>query len=274
MSVMFWDALYAFPALVFPVGLIIGSFLNVVIFRYPLMLKQQWEAEHHSMMTGESVAPRTLSLVLPRSYCPHCLHPIRWYDNLPLLSWLMLKGHCRDCDQPISGRYPLVELLCGCAFLNAALLWPGSGWSIAVMALSALLIAGSFIDIDYHWLPDVFTQGALWLGLLAAWANASPLSLDQALTGVMAGYLAFYGIRGVAGFLMKKEALGMGDVWLFAGLGGWVGAYALPYVALIASVVGLVYGMVSRKTTVPIAFGPLLSLAGLMVICAQALGFG
>lgn len=209
----------AMPILATVGGLIIGSFLNVVIWRYPIMLRQQM-AEFH----GETPSTQSkISLALPRSHCPHCQQTIRVRDNIPLLSWLMLKGRCRDCQAKISKRYPLVELLTALAFLLASLVWPESGWGLAVMILSAWLIAASIIDLDNQWLPDVFTQGVLWTGLIAAWAQQSPLTLQDAVTGVLVGFITFYSLRWIAGIVLRKEALGMGDVLLFAALGGWVG---------------------------------------------------
>lgn len=206
----------AMPVLATVGGLIIGSFLNVVIWRYPIMLRQQMAEFHDEMPSAQS----KISLALPRSHCPHCQQTIRVRDNIPLLSWLMLKGRCRDCQAKISKRYPLVELLTALAFLLASLVWPESGWGLAVMILSAWLIAASVIDLDHQWLPDVFTQGVLWTGLIAAWAQQSPLTLQDAVTGVLVGFITFYSLRWIAGIVLRKEALGMGDVLLFAALGG------------------------------------------------------
>ncbi|EME9148472.1 prepilin peptidase, partial [Escherichia coli] len=213
----------AMPVLATVGGLIIGSFLNVVIWRYPIMLRQQMAEFHGEMSSAQS----KISLALPRSHCPHCQQTIRVRDNIPLLSWLMLKGRCRDCQAKISKRYPLVELLTALAFLLASLVWPESGWALAVMILSAWLIAASIIDLDHQWLPDVFTQGVLWTGLIAAWVQQSPLTLQDAVTGVLVGFITFYSLRWIAGIVLRKEALGMGDVLLFAALGSWVGPLSL-----------------------------------------------
>lgn len=140
-----------------------------------------------------------------------------------------------------------MELLTALAFLLASLVWPESGWALAVMILSAWLIAASIIDLDHQWLPDVFTQGVLWTGLIAAWAQQSPLTLQDAVTGVLVGFITFYSLRWIAGIVLRKEALGMGDVLLFAALGGWVGPLSLPNVALIASCCGLIYAIITKK---------------------------
>lgn len=262
---------YTMLILIFLVGIIIGSFLNVVIHRYPLMLRQQWDLDYHMLTTGTISEQETLTLSAPRSHCPHCLHTLRVYDIIPVLSWLLLKGKCRDCGIPISRRYPLVESLTGGMFLAASMVWTDSHWSVAVMALSALLIAGSMIDLDYHWLPDFFTQSVLWMGISLAWAGFSPLDLHQAVSGAFVGYLSFLCIRGVSSLLMKKEALGMGDVWLFAGIGTWVGWMDLTYVALTASVTGLGCGLCAGKMSGHMAFGPFLSMGGLGVIFYQGM---
>ncbi|HFW1339125.1 TPA: A24 family peptidase [Salmonella enterica subsp. enterica serovar Virchow] len=257
--------------LIFLVGIIIGSFLNVVIHRYPLMLRQQCERDYHTRTTGAVSEQKILTLSVPGSHCPHCLHTLRVYDIIPVLSWLVLKGKCRDCGTLISRRYPLVELLTGAMFLAAAMVWTEFYWSVAVMALSALLIAGSLIDIDHHWLPDVFTQSVLWIGISLAWVGISPLTLHQAISGALVGYISFFCIRTTSSQLMKKEALGMGDVWLFAGIGAWIGWIDLTYVALTASVTGLVYGLCAGKISGHMAFGPFLSLGGLGVIFYQGI---
>lgn len=246
-------------------GLIVGSFLNVVIFRYPLMLKRLWQAE-----TGQVAAP-ALSLASPRSHCPQCRIPILWYDNIPLLSWILLRGRCRACHGKIGKRYPLVELGTSLSFAAAVLVWGDGGWSIAVMYLSGLLITASLIDIDYQWLPDSLTHGTLWGGLIAAWLHISPLTLHQAVAGAIIGFLAFYSIRLLASLLLQKEALGLGDVLLFAATGAWTGAYYLPWVALLASLFGMVFIIISRKLREPMPFGPCLSSATITVVYYQGL---
>lgn len=248
-------------------GLIVGSFLNVVIWRYPIMLRQQM-AEFQGEMPNTQAR---ISLALPRSHCPHCQKIIRIYDNIPLLSWLILKGRCRDCHEKISLRYPLAELLTALSFLLASLIWPESEWGVAVMILSAWLIAASFIDLEHQWLPDLFTQGVLWTGLIVAWGQPGALSLHDAVTGVLTGFMAFYALRWLSGVLLHREALGMGDVLLFAGLGSWTGPVLLPDVALVASLCGLIYAVSTGKQAKTLPFGPFLSLGGIVTLYAQAL---
>ncbi|WP_256340521.1 prepilin peptidase [Escherichia coli] len=256
-----------FPCISVVVGLIIGSFLNVVIWRYPIMIRHQIAEFQGGTLNAQS----GISLVLPRSYCPHCQKAIRIRDNIPLLSWLILKGRCRDCHEKISLRYPLVELLTALSFLLAGLVWPDSGWGGAVMILSAWLIAASFIDLEHQWLPDIFTQGVLWTGLIVVWGGVGPLSLHDAVTGVLTGGVSFYILRWLTGALLHREALGMGDVLLFAGLGSWTGPLLLPDVALVASVCGLIYVVMTGKWANTLPFGPFLSLGGMVTLYAQAL---
>lgn len=249
------------PVLAVVGGLITGSFLNVVIWRYPIIIRQQMTAVHSAADTSAAECT-CLGLSLPRSHCPWCLKTIRWKDNIPLVSWLLLKGRCRDCHETISWRYPFVEILTAGSFLAAAVTWPASGWSLAVMALSAWLIVASMLDIDTRWLPDAFTHGILWTGLITAWLDESPISLHDAIAGVLAGFATFYLLRWIAGMMLRKEALGMGDVLLFAGIGGWVGVLSLPFVALLASSAGILYAVVTRKLSGTLPFGPCLSLGG------------
>ena len=190
----------AMPVLATVGGLIIGSFLNVVIWRYPIMLRQQMAEFHGEMPSAQS----KISLALPRSHCPHCQQTIRVRDNIPLLSWLMLKGRCRDCQAKISKRYPLVELLTALAFLLASLVCPESGWALAVMILSAADYPQASSTSITNGAPDVFTQGVLWTGLIAAWAQQSPLTLQDAVTGVLVGY-HFYSLRWIAGIVLRKK---------------------------------------------------------------------
>ena len=176
-----------FPYICIVMGLITGSFLNVVIRRYPVMLRQQI-----AEFQGETQnVPPGINLIRPRSHCPHCRKSIRIRDNIPLISWLILKGRCSDCHGKISLRYPLVELLTALSFLLAGIVWPDSGWGVAVMILSAWLIAASFIDLEHQWLPDIFTQGVLWTGLIVAWGGLSPLPLHDAVSGGLAGFVSF-----------------------------------------------------------------------------------
>jgi len=271
MSELFYAAPLPWFGAALGLGLIVGSFLNVVIFRYPLMLKQRWIAESEALFALPSVASPAFNLATPRSHCPLCLAPVYWYDNIPLLSWLLLRGRCRTCAGHISKRYPFVELSTSLSFGAAAIVWGDSGWSVAVMYLSALLITASFIDIDYQWLPDSLTQGTLWGGVIAAWLHISPLTLYQAVAGAMMAFLAFYTVRFLARLFFQKEALGLGDVLLFSGAGSWTGPYFLPWVALLASLCGIIFIIIRKQLKEPMPFGPCLSIATIVVVYYQGL---
>jgi leader peptidase (prepilin peptidase)/N-methyltransferase len=206
----------------FVAGAAVGSFLNVVIARVP---------------SGESV-------VHPRSRCPSCRRPIAWFDNVPVLSWLMLRGRCRGCATGISVRYPLVELLGGAAALAAVSRHGLSAMALAEFAFAAMLIALSFIDLDTWLLPHVLTVPLLIVGLaLSALHLTDAGSLRWSLGGAVAGWLSFAAISFFGEKLLKKEALGFGDVWLLGGIGAWLGLAALLPVVLLASVQGTVVGL-------------------------------
>ncbi|MGL4978597.1 MAG: prepilin peptidase [Plesiomonas sp.] len=245
-------------------GLVIGSFLNVVIYRYPIMLERRWRAEcseHFSDIPATPETPR-FDLLLPASHCPQCKAPVRWFDNLPLASWLLLRGKCRHCQAPISARYPAIELLTVIAFALPVLLWGLTPWSLAVMLLAALLLVASMIDLDTLWLPDSLTQPMLWGGLLLAWLGESQIDLHSALAGAMAGYLSLWSLFWVFKLLTGKEGMGSGDFVLLAALGAWGGAEKLLLVAMLASFSGLIYAVIARRTQQAIPFGPWLALGG------------
>lgn len=195
--------------ILFFIGLITGSFLNVVIWRYPIMCKQQL-AEFQGDI--DSSQPK-ISLARPRSHCPYCRQTLRVYDIIPLFSWLILKGYCRNCHEKIGLRYPLTELLTAFSFLLAWFVWPANIWSVAVMILSALLIAASFIDIEHQWLPDVFTQGILWTGLITESTfprktNVLPMTVREMLAKdpqEVFNFIQFTPVRkaGVVGYTVK-----------------------------------------------------------------------
>ena len=249
-------------------GLMVGSFLNVVIHRLPLIMERDWR-EQLRESNGEAVdagdAPR-LGLVTPRSRCPHCGHGIRWYENIPVLSWLWLRGRCSACGAAIGLRYPLVEL--ATAGFSAAIAWHfGFGWeTAAALLLTWALIALSMIDYDHQLLPDVITLPFLWLGLVL---SLVPLFADarSAILGATAGYLVLWGIYHLFRLLTGKEGMGYGDFKLLALLGAWMGWQALPVIVILSSLVGAVAGvamilLLGRDRQLPIPFGPYLAAAG------------
>ena len=258
-----------FPILVFVVGLVVGSFLNVVIHRLPVMLDRRWRRQCDELAGKSPGAGKTseaFNLVVPRSRCPHCGHRISALENIPLISFLWLKGRCSACGTPISRRYPTVELLT--AVLSVAVAWRfGAGAGAAAgLLLTWALIALAFIDYDHQILPDDITLPLIWLGLLF---NVFGLftGLHSAVIGAMAGYVSLWLVYQGFKILTGKEGMGFGDFKLLAALGAWLGWQALPFVILFSSFLGAVVGLLfivffGRDRRLPIPFGPFLCLAG------------
>lgn len=253
-------------------GLLVGSFLNVVIHRLPLMLERQWAAECASMAAGDDapVAPagEPFNLVAPRSRCPSCGHGIRWYENLPVLSWLALRGRCSACKAPISPRYPLVELASAALFAFCIWRWGVTPTAGAWCAFSAAVLALALIDWDTTLLPDDITLPLLWGGLIAAVPAWTGVPLASAVWGAVAGYLSLWIIYWAFKLLTGKEGMGYGDFKLFAALGAWFGWQALVPLILVASVIGAVVGIAmklrsSLREGGYVPFGPFLAAAGL-----------
>lgn len=247
-------------------GLIVGSFLNVVIHRLPIMLEREWAAQRAAETGGAAETAEPYNLVVPRSRCPHCGHLIHGYDNIPVLSWLLLRGRCRACRAPISIRYPLVELLSG--VLSGWLAWHfGFTWAAGgALVLTWSLIALAAIDLDTQLLPDKITLPVLWLGLLFSLGHVftDPVS---AIIGAVAGYMSLWCVYQAFKLLTHKEGMGYGDFKLYALLGAWLGWQNLPLIILISAATGAVVGIVliaTRRTQRgnPIPFGPYLAVAG------------
>ncbi|WP_211618624.1 prepilin peptidase [Pseudidiomarina aestuarii] len=251
-------------------GLIVGSFLNVVIGRYPVMMQRQWRAECAQLQEQELPKAEPFNLATPHSRCPKCQSAIRWYDNIPVLSWLLLRAKCRSCGTTISARYPLIESLTGAVF--GVLAWQ-FGMSVDVgiyMLLAALLIVLFFIDLDHMLLPDPFTLFALWLGLGYA-IYGGPVSLQDAVIGAMAGYLFLWSVYWIFKLLTGKEGMGYGDFKLLAALGAWTGFQYLPVIIIAAAGSGAILGLTLqwlRKTKAgqPIPFGPFLICGGVITM--------
>lgn len=247
-------------------GLLVGSFVNVLAYRLPVMLDHQWQREAQEMLGLPQGAPTRLGLCLPASHCPRCQQRIRAWQNIPVLSYLFLRGRCAGCQGRISVRYPLVEL--GCALLSLGVAWhfgPGVP-ALLVMLLTWGLLALSLIDADRQLLPDVLVLPLLWLGLVV---NAFGLlvPLPDALWGAVAGYLSLWSVYWLFRLLTGKEGMGYGDFKLLAMLGAWGGWQILPMTVMGASVAGALIGLVllglrraNRGTTLP--FGPYLAIAG------------
>lgn len=249
-------------------GLLIGSFLNVVIYRLPRMLEAQWKAECAELAGQSPASGEAFNLMVPRSRCQHCAHPIRWHENIPLLSYLFLRGKCSACASPISARYPLVELSSGALFFYCAWQWGASPTALAWSGFSASILALALIDWDTTLLPDDITLPLLWGGLIMAALQWTSVTLSAAVWGAVAGYLSLWVIYWAFKLSTGKEGMGFGDFKLFAALGAWFGWQALVPIILMASVIGAVIGLAMKFSTglreggyVP--FGPFLAGAGL-----------
>ena len=260
----------AYPWLALVLGLCVGSFLNVVIHRLPRMMEREWTAQC-AELRGE-VAPdhAPLNLSQPRSRCPACGQAIRALQNIPLLSFLWLRGRCAACSTRISWRYPLVELFCGLATAYCALHFGFSFAAAAAMLFVWLMIAATGIDFDTQLLPDSITLPLLWLGLLVNLIGG-PVDLRSAVIGAMAGYLFLWSVYWMFRLVTGKEGMGYGDFKLLAAIGAWTGWQMLPLVVLLSSAIGAVVGIsliVFHKhgREVPIPFGPYLAGAGLIAL--------
>ncbi len=258
--------------MVFLMALMIGSFLNVVIYRLPVMMERSWRSQCAECFpeTKLTVDDEVFNLLLPRSRCPKCSHLIGATQNIPLISWLIQKGRCKHCQCKISARYPGVELLTGLLSLVAAVFIP-FGWPLLfALIFTWALIALSFIDIDTMLLPDQLTLPLLWLGLLI---NLSSMftHLNDAVLGAILGYLVLWSIYWLFKLLTGKEGMGYGDFKLLAALGAWFGWQALPVIILLSSLTGAVLGIAQvvlskDKKSRPIPFGPYLAIAGFIFL--------
>jgi leader peptidase (prepilin peptidase)/N-methyltransferase len=251
-------------------GLLIGSFLNVVVYRLPVMAQRELD-NYIAHEAGKDLPyPDRFNLMVPRSACPHCGHQITALENIPIVSWLFLRGKCSACKAPISPRYPIVEAVTG--LLSAVLVWHfGSGWlGLASLAFAYFLIAMTLIDYDTKTLPDDLTFPLLWLGLLVN-LNGTIVPLRDAVIGAMAGYLSLWAVYWLFKLATGKEGMGYGDFKLLAALGAWMGWAMLPTIVILSSVVGAVVGIslivfARRDRNNPIPFGPYLAAAGMIAL--------
>ncbi len=273
---LFSQSAALFTAVVFALGLVIGSFLNVVIHRLPLMMEIEWRdqcAELGKQPPAENLPEGRFNLIIPQSHCPSCGQPIRYWQNIPVISYLSLRGRCANCRASISARYPAVELLT--ALLVAACAWRfGVGWE-AVMAvvLTFGLVPITFIDAETQLIPDAIVLPLMWLGLAmslfhpVAGSETLFIAPRDAIVGAMAGYLSLWSVYQLFKLVTGKEGMGYGDFKLLAALGAWLGWQQLPSIILMSALVGAVVGlslMAFRKhdRSVPIPFGPYLAAAG------------
>jgi leader peptidase (prepilin peptidase) / N-methyltransferase len=280
---MLLEPLAAFPALFIGftvvLGLLIGSFLNVVIYRVPIMMDRALRAECEALANpaAEPAQASPFNLVVPRSACPSCKAPITAIQNIPVVSWLALGRKCAHCKAPISARYPLVELATG--VLSGFIAWHYGygGVALAALAFTWFLIALTMIDFDTQYLPDQLTYPLLWLGLIGSlwhpvWAEgAAAVTPRDSIIGAAAGYLSLWSVYWAFKLLTGKEGMGYGDFKLFAALGAWMGWQMLLPIIVFASAVGAVFGVVimirQRKgKDTQIAFGPFLAIAGWLAL--------
>ncbi|MFB0962092.1 MAG: A24 family peptidase [Pseudomonas sp.] len=268
----FWaNNLAVFAVCVGFVGLLIGSFLNVVIYRLPKMLMRDWRMQAREVLDlPEQADTEPFNLILPNSSCPHCGHEIKPWENIPLVSWLVLRGKCSGCKEAISIRYPLVELACG--LFSAVIAWQfGVSWeALAMLVLTWGLLSMSLIDADHQILPDVLVLPLLWLGLILN-SFGFFTSLSDALWGAVIGYMSLWSIFWLFKLITGKEGMGYGDFKLLALIGAWGGWQVLPLTILLSSVLGAVIGIIILRLqrngyNKPIPFGPYLAAAGWLAL--------
>jgi leader peptidase (prepilin peptidase)/N-methyltransferase len=276
---MFLSTLQAYPLLglacTLILGLLVGSFLNVVIYRLPKMMEKDWQNQCRDFLsTDQTIANLPLTeekqapfnLMTPASTCPHCGHKIRAWENIPVVSYVFLKGKCSSCKNAISIRYPTIELITGLLSV-AVIYYTGINWSgLAALFFTWSLIALTVIDLDTYLLPDDITLPLLWLGLIVN-SFGYFTDLPSAVWGAIAGYLSLWSVYKVFKMLTGKEGMGYGDFKLLAALGAWMGWQMLPQIILLSSLVGAVIGIGmivirGRDKNIPIPFGPYLAIAG------------
>jgi len=277
------ETLQAYPLIFYGyiliVGLLVGSFLNVVIYRLPIAMEREFLAECRSAMaaqseTGDASASQAaqsddekpFNLLVPRSHCPSCKAPIKAWQNIPLLSYLLQKGKCRNCQAPISIRYPIIEAVTAIVSVFVAIQFGVTLECLGALLLSWALIAASVIDYDHYLLPDAITLPFLWLGLMFSFHGVF-VPLDTAVIGAMAGYLSLWSVYWLFKLITKKEGMGYGDFKLLAMLGAWMGWKMLPVIVILSSLVGAVFGIslilfAGRDRQKHLPFGPYLAAAG------------
>ncbi len=273
---LFTEAPAAFVAVAFAFALIIGSFLNVVIYRLPLMMQREWREQCEELHSepAPNLPEGPFNLVVPRSRCPACGKNIKAWQNIPVLSYLLLGARCANCKSSIAVRYPLVEMLT--AILAAVCAWQfGFGWeALMAIGLSCVLVAISLIDFDHQIIPDSIVMPLLWVGLIMslfhplAGTDTLFISPKDAIIGALAGYLSLWSVYQLFKLITGKEGMGFGDFKLLAALGAWLGPWpALPMIILLSAIVGAVTGIAmivlrGRDRQLPIPYGPYLAAAG------------
>ena len=275
MAELFTQSPAVFIAVVFAFALIIGSFLNVVIYRLPIMMQREWrdQCAEISSAPAADLPEGSFNIIVPRSHCPSCGEAIMTWQNIPVLSYLLLGRKCASCKQKISARYPLIEMLT--AVLAAVCAWHfGFGWeALMAMGLSCVLVSISMIDYDHQLIPDSIVMPLLWAGLAMslfhpmAGTETLFVSPQDSIVGAIAGYLSLWSVYQLFKMVTGKEGMGFGDFKLLAALGAWLGWQALPVIIMMSAVVGAVIGIAmiifrGRDRQLPIPFGPYLAAAG------------
>jgi leader peptidase (prepilin peptidase) / N-methyltransferase len=271
-----WPEFFLFYACI--ISLLVGSFLNVVIHRLPRIMEREWKHDCCELLEVDQQvdASKPYNLVTPNSHCPHCDAPVKPWQNIPIISYMFLRGKCANCSGPISVRYPLVELATGLLSGYIAWQWGATPQAMAAICLTWVLITLTMIDIDTQLLPDSLTLPLLWAGLIlnsGAFFGGSLegqglfVSLEDALWGAVAGYMVLWSVFWLFKILTGKEGMGFGDFKLLAALGAWMGWQALPLIIILSSLVGAVIGVagiliMGRDKNIPIPFGPYLAIAG------------
>ncbi|WP_244815160.1 A24 family peptidase [Caballeronia sp. Lep1P3] len=266
-------AQYAF-AIVF--GLVIGSFLTVVVHRLPVMLERAWRAELDAAVPDApkppgDAYPERFNLAIPRSACPHCGHVLRAWENIPVLSYVALRGRCSACGARVSPRYPLIELASG-ALAALSLYAFGPGWpALAAFGLCATMLAAGLIDYDTRYLPDVLTLPLLWAGLIVNYSEGGFATLHDAVAGAIAGYLFLWCVYWIFKLARGVEGMGYGDFKLLAAIGAWLGWVPLAQVVLLSAVAGALFGILATwrgrmRFQEPLPFGPFLAAGGAITL--------
>lgn len=251
------------------IGCILGSFINVVVVRLPIMLKRQWHQECKELkehVPFNDIYPKKFNLCLPHSQCPQCHTKLRIRDNIPVLSFIGLKGRCHKCNSPISKRYPIIELISSLIIITSLSYFGSTLKGLAVAVMGLCLLALTCIDLDEMLLPDQITLPLLWLGLILN-LNHSFTSIEDAVIGAIAGYLSLWSVYWLFKILTGKEGMGYGDFKLFAVFGAWLGWQYLPFIILIASIMGTIVGLYLRwkqnhNESLAFPFGPSIAISG------------
>ena len=264
-------AQYGF-AIVF--GLVIGSFLTVVVHRLPIMLERAWKAENASPTEDDAHKdgpPAHYNLAVPRSACPHCGHVLRAWENIPVLSYVLLRGRCAKCNARVSPRYPLTELASALFAALSLFAFGPTPIALAAFGLCATLLAASLIDFDTRYLPDTLTLPLLWAGLIVNLGDTAFVPLHEAVIGAIAGYLFLWCVYWLFRLVRGVEGMGYGDFKLLGALGAWLGWQALPQVVLVSALAGAIFGLAATgigkmRFEEPLPFGPFLAAGGVITL--------